>query len=521
MTEKWNNRLFMTRAQMREYDRIAIEDIGIPGPVLMENAGAGAARMAMDLLGEKRRLAVIAGPGNNGGDGFVIARHLLNAGYEVRTYMAQPASKLAGDALLNHGILHAMDAPIVEVSDPDKATGLVQMLREDGFVVDALLGTGVSRNVEGHLGDLIDMINDAAVPVLSVDIPSGLDADSGTAWGKVVRAVGTATFGHLKRGLVQHPGAGLAGRIRVVSIGVPGIVSDRAGWDGSMIDPESLRGLPGMRTEDSHKGTFGHLLLLAGSLGKTGAAVLCGRSAMRVGTGLVTIATTANAQPVIESKCLEVMVEALLDRTDAPITDKMVKRLGKLLEDKKAVVVGPGITTAPGVSALTMRLLQMMEVPAVVDADGINILAKDPTGAGRITAPMVFTPHPGEMARLVNKSVPAIQADRISVTREAARWHKVVIVLKGSRSVVATPDGRVFVNPTGNPGMASGGMGDVLSGIIGGFLAQGLEPLDAALLGTYIHGHAGDLAAQKLGQPALVASDLICELPSILREWSR
>ncbi len=521
MTEKWNDRLFMTRAQMREYDRIAIEDIGIPGPVLMENAGLGAARMAMDLLGEKRRLAVMAGPGNNGGDGFVIARHLLNTGYEVSTYMAVPASGLGGDALLNHGILRAMDAPIFEVSDSQKATGLVQMLREDGFVVDALLGTGVSRNVEGHLGDLIDMINNAAVPVLAVDIPSGLDADSGTPWGKVVKATGTATFGHLKRGLVQHPGAGLAGRIRVVSIGVPGIVSDRAGWDGSMIDPGSLRELLFERTEDSHKGTFGHLLLLAGSLGKTGAAVLCGRSAMRVGTGLVTIATTADAQPVIESKCLEIMVEALLDRADAPITDKVVKRLGNLLDGKKAVVVGPGITTAPGVSALTMRLLQMMEVPAVVDADGINILAKDPTGAGRITAPMVFTPHPGEMARLVNKSIPAIQADRISATREAAKWHKVVIVLKGSRSVVATPDGRVFVNPTGNPGMACGGMGDVLSGIIGGFLAQGLEPLDAALLGTYIHGHAGDLAAQRLGQPALVASDLIYELPSILKEWSR
>ncbi len=199
----------------------------------------------------------------------------------------------------------------------------------------------------------------------------------------------------------------------------------------------------------------------------------------------------------------------------------MVKRLGKILDGKKAVVVGPGITTAPGVSALAMRLLQMMEVPAVVDADGINILAKDPTGTGRITAPMVFTPHPGEMARLVNKSVPAIQADRISVTREAAKWHNVVIVLKGSQSVVAAPDGRVFINPTGNPGMASGGMGDVLSGIIGGLLAQGLEPLDAALLGTYVHGHAGDLAAQKLGQLGLLASDLICELPSILKEWSR
>ncbi|HUT76188.1 MAG TPA: NAD(P)H-hydrate dehydratase, partial [Polyangia bacterium] len=377
--------------------------------------------------------------------------------------------------------------------------------------------TGVSRPVDGHLAVLIDAINECGVPVLAVDIPSGLDADSGQPLGKAVRAAATATFAHLKRGLVLHPGAELAGRVRVVPIGAPGHVSERAGWDGAIIDAaDALSRFPG-RPKAAHKGTFGHLLILAGSLGKTGAAALCGEGALRVGTGLVTIATTGVAQPVLEARCrAELMIEQVIERNDAPLSERALTRLGEVIAGKSAVVIGPGLSTAPGISALVTRLAQIMAVPAVIDADGINVLAADPASLGRVAAPLVLTPHPGEMARLVGKSVPAVQNDRIGTAREAARRLQAVIALKGARTVVAAPDGRIWVNTSGNPGMATGGTGDVLAGVIGGLLAQGMSPLEATLLGVSLHGSAGDLAAERLGEPGLLAGDLLAELPGLL-----
>jgi len=517
----WNERIFMTRDQMREYDRLAIEELGVPGMVLMENAGRGAAALAAELLGDRRRLAVVAGPGNNGGDGFVIARHLLNLGYRVTTYVAVAREKYKGDALSNLELLEAMQPEIVPVTGAEEVEGLELRLRHDGFVVDALLGTGVTREVDGHLGDLIDAINAAGVPVLAVDLPSGLDADTGRPWGKAVEALATATFGHFKRGLVLLPGAALAGDVRVVSIGVPGSVSDRAGWDGQVIFESRMRALVAPRDADAHKGTFGHLLLLAGTRGKTGAAALAGLTAMRVGTGLVTVATTAAAQPILESRCPpELMTEAIIESGSSPLNDGVIARMQRLLAGKKALAVGPGIGTAKGMSALVMELLQTAALPTVVDADGLNILAADPDAARAVQAPLVLTPHPGEMARMLGRKVPEVQQDRIGAARAAADRYEAVIALKGARTVIAAPDGQVFVNPTGNPGMGSGGMGDVLTGAIGGFLAQGLAPLDATLLGVYLHGLAGDRAAARLGEPGLIASDLIAEIPPILKDWS-
>jgi NAD(P)H-hydrate epimerase len=517
----WNQRIFMTRDQMREYDRLAIEELGMPGMVLMENAGRGAAELARELLGERRRLAVVAGPGNNGGDGFVIARLLLDAGYQVNTYVAVPRDKYKGDALKNLELLEAMSPTIVSVADADEAADLAIQLLHDGFVVDALLGTGVTRDVEGHLGDLIDAINGSGAPVMAVDLPSGLDADTGRPWGKAVLAEATATFGHYKRGLVLHPGATLAGKVRVVSIGVPGFVSEEAGWDGRLIGEAEVRALVPERDAESHKGTFGHLLLLAGSRGKTGAAAMAGLTAMRVGTGLVTVATTLDAQPILEARCpFELMTEAIVESAESPLADDGIERMKQLLEGKKALAVGPGIGTAPGISALALALLEATDLPVVVDADGLNILAASQDEAKSLEADLVLTPHPGEMARLMNTGVPEIQQDRIGAARRAAADYGAVVALKGARTVIAAPDGQVFVCPTGNPGMGSGGTGDVLTGAIGGFLAQGLSPLDATLLGVYLHGLAGDLAASRIGEPGLIAGDLIDEIPAILGEWS-
>jgi NAD(P)H-hydrate epimerase len=486
----------------------------------MENAGRGAAALAAKMCRDQGRVAVVAGPGNNGGDGFVISRHLLNMGYEVDTYLAAPRATVRGDPLVNLAVLEKMSGSVFDISTPDKIGRFEENLRSCDVVVDALLGTGVSRGVDGHMGDLIDAMNRSGAKVLAVDVPSGLDADSGRPLGKAVQASVTATFGHLKLGLLLYPGASLAGQIEVIPIGVPGAVSGSVGWSGAVIAEEAVRRLIPRRPLDSHKGTFGHLLALAGSAGKTGAAAMVGKAAMRVGTGLVTVATTAEAQPALEAKCLEVMVDHVLERTDSPISQKAIARLGRLLEGKQAVAIGPGISTEPGMSALAISLLGMLKVPAVIDADCISILANDPNNADRIFAPLVLTPHPGEMARLMGKSVDDIQADRIGAAKNAAKRYKAIVVLKGAHTVIAAPDGGVFVNPTGNPGMASGGMGDVLTGIIGGLLAQGLSPLDAALSGVYLHGLAGDRACKRLGCPGLIASDVIDEIAEILREWT-
>lgn len=518
--KQWDRYVFVTREQIREYDRIAMEDLGIPGTVLMENAGKGAADLALQMLGSSRRVAVIAGPGNNGGDGFVIARHLLNAGCNVETFITAEPKDIHGDAAINLNILKRMTERITPILSSDHAVSRFKGQLACDLIVDAILGTGVNKPVDGHLAEMISQINSSDIPVLSVDIPSGLDANTGISWKITVDADVTATFGHIKQGMLLYPGAAHAGKVHVISIGVPGDVTDRAGIQGRIITETDARSRIPRRKVDAHKGTMGHLAVVAGSLGKSGAAVMAAKAAMRAGTGLVTIATTQNARPTIEPRCLEVMVETVIEKPDAALTDKDVKKLAALIEGKTALALGPGLTTAPGISALSMRLLQMLEVPAVIDADGINILAKDPSGASRILAPMVFTPHPGEMARLTGKSTAQVQADRIEITRQAAQWHKVTIVLKGANSVIASPEGQVFINPTGNEGMASGGMGDVLTGIIGSYLAQGMTPFDAAITGTYVHGLLADRCVERLGKAGLIASDLIDELPLLQKDWN-
>lgn len=519
MSDQWNKHLFMNREQIRSYDKIAIEEVGISGAVLMENAGVGATHLALEMLNGKKKVAVIAGPGNNGGDGFVIARHLLNAGCEVQVFIAAQADALKGDAKTNYDILATMNSPITPITDEKSSESLLSTLDCD-LIIDALLGTGVNKPIEGYLGNIIEQMNASTIPILAIDIPSGLDADTGKTWRTTVNATETATFGHLKQGLLLFPGATHAGTVHAVPIGVPAAISAQAGIQGTISSESLVRSLLPTRKTDAHKGTMGHLLVVAGSLGKSGAAVMAAQAAMRAGTGLVTIATTQNARATIEPRCLEVMVETVIEKPDAALTDKDVKKLSTLVEGKTALALGPGLTTAPGISALAMRLLQMLEMPAVIDADGINILAKDPSGAGRIIAPMVFTPHPGEMARLTGKSTAQVQNNRIEVTKQAAMWHKATIVLKGAHTVIASPDGDIFINPTGNEGMASGGMGDVLTGLIGSFLAQGLKPFDAAVAGTYIHGTLADRCIKKLGKAGLLASDLVAELPYFQREWN-
>lgn len=518
--ERWDDDAFMTRAQMREYDRLAIGDLGIPGPVLMESAGRGAAGVALGMLGGGGSVVVLAGPGNNGGDGFVIARHLLNCGVRVETLLAVPRGKVGGDALLNLRILERMGGAPTELSGAEGLAAAGERVRRADLVVDALLGTGAARPVEAPLADLIEVINASGAKVLAVDLPSGLDADTGRPLGAAVRAAATATFGHLKRGLVLQPGAGLAGRIVVVPLGIPAAVSERAGVDGRLLSARSVRALLPARPAGAHKGTFGHLLVVAGSAGKAGAAVMAGRSALRAGTGLVTIAPTAEARPAVEAQCLEAMVETSLVSPERGLAEGDRRRLDALLAGKTAVAIGPGLSTATGARAAVLHLVSTLRLPAVLDADGLNALAEAKDGFRPGGAPLVLTPHPGEMARLLGIANADVQADRVGAARAAAARFGAVVILKGARSVVADPDGRVFVNPTGNPGMASGGTGDALTGVVGGLLAQGLGALDAARLGVYLHGLAGDLAAEEKGLAGLVCSDLIDALPRAILSLS-
>jgi len=515
--ERWDDRLFMTRRQMREYDRIAIEELGTPGSVLMEHAGKGAAGVALGMLGPRGRAVVLSGPGNNGGDGFVVSRHLLNSGHTVETFLAAPRAGVKGDALLNLGALEGMGAKVVELSGDADLEAVRKSVREADLVVDALLGTGATRPADGLIGALVDLVNAASVPVLAIDLPSGLDADTGRPLGKAIRASATATFGHLKRGLVVQLGAELAGRVHVISLGVPAEISRRAGVDGALLSARSVGPLVPRRFSTAHKGTFGHLLAVAGSAGKPGAAILCGRAAMRTGTGLVTIATTSDALAAVEAQCLEAMCATAIVSTEEALSDGDRRRLSALLTGKTAVALGPGLSTSKGAAQAALHLVGTLALPAVVDADGLNALAAAPEGFRPSGAPLVLTPHPGEMARLLGVPNAEVQADRIGAARTAAAKYGAVVILKGARSVVAGADGATFVNPTGNPGMASGGMGDALTGIVGGLLAQGLEALDAAKLGVYVHGLAGDLAADKIGgQAGLVCSDLIDAIPRAL-----
>jgi len=520
----WNSNVFMTRQQIRELDRLAIEELGIPGPVLMENAGRGAADLICSLIEDGHaKVAVVAGAGNNGGDGFVVARHLLNRGISTKVFLASAREKIKGDAGLNLMLLEKSGLQTEDVTSNESLSALLTELKHSDVVVDALLGTGLSREVKGHFRDLIEVINSCGKEVVSLDMPSGLDADRGISLGVCVEAGYTVTFGHLKTGLVTYPGAALAGNVHVVDIGVPSGLTDRAGKNGVLLDETGIRSLFNPRAPDAHKGHFGHLLVLAGSMGKTGAAALCGKSAMRSGAGLVTIATTGEAQSVLESKSLETMVDNVIERHDSPLSEKAVKKLEDLMEAKAAFAVGPGLGTSPGISALAMKLIEQAEVPCVVDADGVNILAAQKLDAGswKFRAPVILTPHPGEMSRLNKQSVRDIQSNRISTAGNFARDRNVIVVLKGANTVIAAPDGEIFVSPTGNPGMASGGSGDVLTGIIGSFLSQGMNPVDAACAGVFLHGLAADSAADRIGETGLVAGNIMEEVPLILREWEQ
>jgi hydroxyethylthiazole kinase-like uncharacterized protein yjeF len=503
---------------MRRLDRKAVEEFGISGLTLMESAARGTVnamfRHFPDL--EHRRVGILAGRGNNGGDAFAVARYLLNRGVSSSVYLFAAREEVKGDAAANLEILSRMGGEIFEILNMEEWQVQRSKVAASDLLVDGIFGTGLKGEVKGFFQEIIDFANSLDRPVVAIDIPSGLDSDSGKVLGTCIQATLTVTFGLLKRGLLVTPGVERCGKVILVDISLP-----RSSVEGEMIKDHLIEGadfpplLPA-RDRSAHKGLYGHLLVLSGSVGKTGAAAMVCQGALRVGTGLITLGIPESLNSIMEVKLTEVMTEPLPETKEKTLSLSAHGRIMDLCAGKSALAIGPGLSPNGETARLIQRVVRTIGIPAVVDADGLNAFAGKLDLIRKSHQDLIFTPHPGEMARILETSAAQIQENRVGVAREFAQKYGIILVLKGARSLVASPEGDVYINPTGNPGMASGGMGDVLTGMIGGFLAQSLPSLEAAKLGVYLHGCVGDFVAHRKGERGMAATDLTEETPKVL-----
>lgn len=507
----------VTAEQMRELDRKAVQERGIPSLTLMENAGRAVAELAgrMAEASPDRPIIVICGRGSNGGDGFVAARHLVQMGRKVQVLVAAPADEISGDAKHNLARLSEAGLSPVHVTEVEP---VARACAHAGLVVDALLGTGLTGKPRGLSAQLIEAINDCRRPVLAVDVPSGLDADSGDTLGVAVRAQETVTMGLPKLGLYVYPRMDYAGKVTVADIGFPPDLIAGSPAVGELTEPEWVRMLLPKRARNAHKGDFGRVLVIAGSVGFTGAACLCAEAAMRVGAGLVSVGCPVSVNDILEVKLTEAMTIPLPETYQRSLDTRALAPILEFAERADVLAIGPGLSRQPETAVLVRRLVARVDRPMVVDADGLNALAEAPLLLEGEHAPAVLTPHPGEMARLMGVATEKVQQHRAHFAEAATNRFRSVIVLKGAYSLIAEPGRPLTVNPTGNPGMASGGTGDVLTGMVAGLIAQGLLPFEAACAGSYLHGLAGDIAARQVGEASLIASDLLRALPQAICE---
>jgi len=514
----------LTAAEMSQADRRTIEEVGVPGAVLMENAGAAVAAAIRRRYPAARRPAVLCGRGNNGGDGFVVAHRLLDLRPAV--YLAGSRAETKGDARLHLTAYERAGGVVNELPDLADWQAARPAVDRAGLVVDALLGTGLREKPSGLMGQIVADLAEAPPPgpIISVDIPSGLSADTGDVTWPTVRAALTVTFAAPKHAHVLPAACDRVGELVVADIGIPPEVLAESGTRLWLLERADAARAYGRRRPDAHKGTFGHVLVVAGSVGKSGAAILSAVGALRAGAGLVTVATPAPVLPLVAAGRPEIMTEPLPVGGNGGLDRDALTRALALAVDKDAVVLGPGLGQDAATRDFVRGFVAKCAAPLVIDADGLNALAGGAGGPGsdagalsRRAAPTVLTPHPGEMARLLGSDAAEVQRRRLGAARELAAQSGAVVVLKGYRTVVADSAGRAAVNPTGNPGMATGGTGDVLSGIIGALLARGLDPWAAATAGVYVHGLAGDGAAGRLGEESLLAGDVIEALPDAIR----
>lgn len=503
--------------KMGEIDGEAINRFGIPGLMLMENAGLQVVRLIQELRPDRNRgrVAIFCGRGNNGGDGFVIARHLGRLGYRVTTWALDQASAYKGDAAVNYQILLRQGVEVFQLKE-DNPLAFTRDLGTDDLIVDALLGTGLQRPVSGLLAEVIAALNDSAAKTVSVDIPSGVSASTGEVLGTAVQAHYTVTFALPKRGLLLFPGAAHTGRLIVADIGMPAELTSAAELRENLITGPFVQSCLPDRLQDGHKGTYGRALILAGSPGMTGAAALAGESALRGGAGLVYVGTAEELRPVLEAKLKEVIVWGFPGDGQGNLTAESSGRASQLAGTCQALALGPGLQPTPDTLQLLKNLCGEIFVPLVVDAGGLGALALEPQFLKQPAqrAPLILTPHPGEMSRLVGRSITEVQQQRWALAAEKAREWRATVVLKGAHTVIARPDGELYLNPTGNPLLSTAGTGDLLTGLITALAAQGLEAAEAALCGTYLHGLAADLLLENSGPRGFLAGDVLDYIPA-------
>jgi NAD(P)H-hydrate epimerase len=507
--------IVVTAEQMREVDRLTIQQYGVPSLTLMERAGEGIAQAILERFGRqaKKGVLVVAGKGNNGGDGFVVARLLKKKRIRCEVALLARKEDLSADAAHNLRAYLKLKGKVTQVS-ANGLSLLSQRISKNALIVDAILGTGTRSEVGGLFAEAITLMNASGLPIVAVDIPSGLDTDKGGPLGTAIQAEMTVALAYPKLGEVTYPGLDFVGDLVVADIGIEPEAVLKVAPKTELLSRETVGWLVPRRDADTHKGTYGHLVVVAGSRGKTGAAILACRAAMRTGAGLVTLAAPRSLNNIFASTLVEVMTEPLVDNAAEelePLTDDAWRRL---LERKNALLFGPGIGVNDGTQNSLRWLLRNLDMPWVIDADGLNNLTLESKRLREAKTPPVLTPHPGEMARLIGSSTAAVNADRVETARSYALANRCHLVLKGARTVIATAEGRVFINPTGNPGMASAGMGDVLAGILAALLGQGLATEDALKLGVYLHGFVGDAVAASKGNIGLIASDIIEGIPA-------
>ena len=515
----------LTAAQMQRIDRLTTERYGVPSLTLMENAGWGFVEFLESRFAplSGQRIVILCGRGNNGGDGLVVARLLRDRGCRPRVFLLADPQDLRGDARANWERL-APSGPPETLPDANAWKRVLPEIQAATIVVDALFGTGLAKPLEGFFAQVVRDINSAfpKARIVAVDLPSGVSADTGDLIGECVRAQASVTFTAPKVAHVFPPACQSVGEWVVRPIGTPdeALTSDPE-LTLNLTTREDLAWLKQPRPRDAHKGNFGHVLILAGSIGKTGAAAMAAGAALRAGAGLVTIATAKSALPIIASLGVEFMTEPLPETEAGSISLRALDygRLDRLVEGKDVLAVGPGISAVPETAELVRIVVNRYDAPMVIDADGLNAFAGCMESLEARKRVRILTPHPGEMARLTGQSTDKILAQRLNLTREFARQHGVTLVLKGYRTLTTAPSGEVWVNPTGNPGMASGGTGDVLTGLVAGLLAAFPDraAIEVAAAAAYLHGSAGDLAAQQVGKVSLVAGDLLEALPRAFR----
>ncbi|VBB05814.1 atp-dependent (s)-nad(p)h-hydrate dehydratase [Lucifera butyrica] len=504
-----------TAREMREIDRKTIEEYGIPGVVLMENAGMQVVNCIENILESlvEQKICIFAGTGNNGGDGYVAARHLYNRGANVKVFLIGEKEAVSGDARLHLDILSRMGINVQEVAGERDWNKVKIATAFAACLVDGLLGTGFRGEMTGAMATAAGIINGAGKTVVSIDIPSGVDADTGQVRSLAVCATYTVTFGLPKPGLFLYPGASHVGEMVIADIGIPKPLLNDTQLRQNAITAGGVKKLLPQRRPDAHKGMSGRVLLVAGSEGFTGAAFLAASGSLRGGAGLVTLAIAAGLHDIMEIKLTEVMTRPLPEADRGTMGREAVPSVGAWEFENDVLAIGPGLGRHTDTLQAVREIIGAAEKPLVIDADALTALAGQVELLTETKALSIITPHPGEMARLTGLTVEEINQDRIDIARRSSQKWESIVVLKGARTIVAFPDGEIYINPTGNAGMATGGTGDVLTGLIAALIAQGLSSHDAAIAGVYVHGMAGDIAARRMGLIGLTAADLLPAIP--------